>query len=274
MTSINNILIALDLDGTLLNSEGKISNNTKTYLKDLSKKGAKIIFASGRAKRALINFYDELELHTPIICYNGAKVFSPKDINFTAEHNYFDKDMIKNIVNHLLSLGIIESFMSEIDDEMWVDVNDEFLYKFFIKDNMNIHVGNVNDILNKDPITFIAKFKDTPENRKIIEEYVSKYDDIGVRFWDRDIYFELYYKHVDKYHSIRRIAQYYNIDDENIYAFGDADNDIEVMKNLKNGIAMKNSSKLLKSIAKNITEFDNDHDGIIIWLDNNLFKNN
>lgn len=271
MTSINNLLIALDLDGTLLNNEQKISPNTKKYLMDLASKGAKIVFASGRAKRALINYYNEMKLDTPIICYNGAKVFSPFDTKFPAEDNYFNKNMIKDIVNHFKEINIINSFMCETDDEIWVDINDEFLYKFFIKDNMKIHVGDVNKTLDKDPITFIAKFNDTPENRKLIIDYVSKYDDIGVRFWDRDVYFELYYKHINKYNSIKRIAQYYGIEEDNVYAFGDADNDIEVMKHFKNGVAMINSSKLLKSIAKNITTHDNNHDGIIIWLDNNLF---
>lgn len=269
----NQYLIALDLDGTLLNNNKEISPTTKEYLINLKKNNHKIIFASGRPIRALMNYYNELELDTPLICYNGAKVFNPKNDRFIKENNFFDKEMIKKIINDI-SYKIIESVMCETDDEIWVDKKDEFLFLFFLKDGMNIKCGEINKILDKNPITFIAKYIDTPSNREIIKKEITKYDDIDVRFWDNDSYFEIFYKHINKYNSIKRIAQYYNIPESNIYAFGDADNDIEVITHCPNGVAMLNSSPMLKKLAKKTTKFDNNNDGIIRWLEDNLFSKN
>ena len=56
------------------------------------------------------------------------------------------------------------------------------------------------------------------------------------------------------------------IKEENIYAFGDADNDIEVISHCSHGIAMKNSSPFLLNIAKNVTEYTNNEDGVAKYI--------
>ena len=68
-------LIALDMDGTLLNKSHVISKTTSDYFKQLEKDGHIIVIASGRPVRGIMNFYKELELDTPIICYNGAYIY-------------------------------------------------------------------------------------------------------------------------------------------------------------------------------------------------------
>ena len=81
---MDSYLIAFDMDGTLLNDKKNISFLTRHYLKKLSRQGHKIVLASGRPSRAMNRYYDELGLSTPMICYNGAYLFSPKDKNFKA----------------------------------------------------------------------------------------------------------------------------------------------------------------------------------------------
>ena len=72
-------LIALDMDGTLLNNNNQISNLTKEYLINLASQGHKIIISSGRPIRGIISYYNELKLDTPIICYNGAYIYPGKE---------------------------------------------------------------------------------------------------------------------------------------------------------------------------------------------------
>ena len=75
-------LIAIDLDGTLLNKKSKISLANKLYLRKLERQGHKVILASGRPSRAVKFFRKQIGLHTPIICYNGAFCFHPDDDSF------------------------------------------------------------------------------------------------------------------------------------------------------------------------------------------------
>ena len=62
--------------------------------------------------------------------------------------------------------------------------------------------------------------------------------------------------------SILEIAKYYNIKKENIIAFGDAENDVEMLNVAGTSIAMKNSKKELIEKVKIVTKKDNDHNGI------------
>ena len=91
-------IIALDMDGTLLNSKKEISFKTALYLKKLSKQGHKIIISSGRPKRSIERYYNQLKLNTPVIGYNGELIYSPNDINFNEVRHSLDKDMIKEIL--------------------------------------------------------------------------------------------------------------------------------------------------------------------------------
>ena len=97
MKKIEPYLIAVDMDGTLLNSKKKISLKTYFYLRKLSKQGHKIILASGRPIRALKFYYDKLKLDTPMVCYNGSFIYSPTDKNFKTIDNRFTIPMVLDI---------------------------------------------------------------------------------------------------------------------------------------------------------------------------------
>lgn len=65
-------LIALDMDGTLLNPEGQLTARTISALKDARAHGAVVTLSSGRMPCALRPFVKELGIDAPLICYNGA----------------------------------------------------------------------------------------------------------------------------------------------------------------------------------------------------------
>ena len=73
----NKHLIALDLDGTLLNDKKKIGFFDYFHLRRLSKKGNMIVLCTGRPIRATIQYYKKLKLNTYCSCYNGARIATP-----------------------------------------------------------------------------------------------------------------------------------------------------------------------------------------------------
>lgn len=263
-------LISLDLDGTLLNSKNSITKYSEEIIKKTIALGHKVMIASGRAPRAIRKYYNQLELDTPIVCYNGAKIYDPKDANFNDIALKFPKEKILMFCSEFAD--IVPGITCENEDTIWTNEDDEYLFKFYIKDYMKFNLGNIHEILNKDPIIFIGKYVDTPQNRERIVNIVESNSDIKVRFWDSDNYFELYYEGVSKYNALLQIAKYYGIKEENIYAFGDADNDIEVISHCSHGIAMKNSSPFLLNIAKKVTEYTNNEDGVAKYLEKHIIK--
>ena len=238
-------LISLDLDGTLLTSDSKVTEYTEKILKKTILEGHKVMICSGRAPRAIEKYYNQLDLDTPIVCYNGAMIYDPKDKNFNDSALKFKKSEILRFCSEFKD--IVPGIMCENEDTIWANEDDEFLFNFYIKNDMNVVIGN-------------------------IEEILENHSDIKVRFWDTDNYFELYYEGVSKYNALITIANYYGIEEKNIYAFGDADNDIEVMTHCKNGIAMKNASNFLLNIAKHHTEYTNNEDGVAKYIEKFILK--
>ena len=71
-------MIALDLDGTLLNSESKLSDFTIETIKKISALGHKVIITTGRPYRMAHTYYKQLELDTPMINFNGSLTHLPE----------------------------------------------------------------------------------------------------------------------------------------------------------------------------------------------------
>lgn len=70
-------LIALDLDGTLLDSNKQIPESTVQYIKQISRRGIKVVVASSRMPAGALPAYRRLEITTPLITLGGSYVFVP-----------------------------------------------------------------------------------------------------------------------------------------------------------------------------------------------------
>ena len=253
-------LIALDMDGTLLNERKTISFRTKKYLQKLSKQGHKIVLASGRPSRALYQYYYQLKIDTPMICYNGAYLFSPVDKNFKPVAFEFPRKVIIDILEAIKPH--VYNVMCETDEEIWVDKRDPYLDKFFWYKDMKVHYGELKDTLDKDPMTCIVQTPFEYRETKEIETVLKKYPGLAARFWTGSPYFELHYESTSKGTSLKQIGEYYGIPKERTIVFGDSTNDIEMFDYAGIAVAMKNAKGGVHEIADVITAKDNDHNGI------------
>ena len=255
-------LIALDMDGTLLNSQHCISPETKIYLKKLAKAGHKIIISSGRPIRGIRPYYNELELDTPAICYNGAYIYPGEEKDLPEYCFAFPKETILKIIKDI-SYDYLDNVILETNNDIYLLHDDEELDIFFTKKEMNVHLGLIEDNLNEDTMTMLIKVKDQKYN-PIVQKAVESHPNFKFRFWSGKWYeiSEIYYDNINKGQALEKIAEYYQIPRENIIAFGDANNDVELLKYAGIGIAMKNAEDELKEIADIITIDDNNNDGI------------
>ena len=259
----NRYLIGLDLDGTLLNKKSKITFKTKNYIKKLSRKGHIVVLATGRPLRAMKKYYDQLGLKTPIVCYNGGHILNPFDNEFEEVKHSFSKDEILSIINNV-GLDKIDNIMCELDNKVWVYKEDKKLQYILWQNNLDLKYGDLNNTLNEDPITFLT-FSTHPECKKRLKEEVRKYPHLKYRFWHGylDNFSEIFNKKISKYNSLKHIAKYYKIPLNNIIAFGDGDNDVDMLSKANYGFAMKNAKDEVKKKAKYITTKDNIHNGVI-----------
>ena len=253
-------ILAFDMDGTLLNSKKKISRKTARFLRKLSKMGHHIVIASGRPPRSIKGYYEELKLDTPVVAYNGEWIYSPVDPNFKEVRRSFQKEVVLEVIDKVGKN--VRNVMCESDADIWVDQEDAYLGNFFWYKGMDLHHGNLKDILDKDTMTCLIHCPEEYRHANEIEKICEKWPDILPIFWIGKPYFELHHKDASKGDGLRVVAEHYNIPRERIIAFGDATNDVEMFEFAKTSVLMSNAKYDLKEKVTMVSVKDNDHDGI------------
>ncbi|NLY36240.1 MAG: HAD family phosphatase [Tissierellia bacterium] len=248
-------LIALDIDGTLLDSRGSISHRTKKKIENLIEKDKYVVLASGRASRAAKNIKDKLALDLPIISYNGAAVQLAGGAKLR-EKKIALKDAIE-IIKYSEKLGLYIKVY--IDDVFYIAKDSESSKRFAqyqdieykvvgklsenIKDDVNMIVF-VYEELPKDDVDLI--FKDLPITTARSTPYVVEFMAQGS----------------SKAEALKMLADYLDVKKEEILAAGNALNDLEMIKYSRVGVAMKNSDPDLLKQWHVVSDYSNDEEGV------------
>lgn len=254
-------LIALDLDGTLLNKQKKISKATLAYLQKI-KNDHVIVLASGRPYRSFIDYYNLLGLETPMVCYNGAYITNPSDPSFTTQAFAFPKMVVKAIEQELGTLNV-DNIMCETNKDIWLLKKETNLASFFWHKGMNIIYGPLKDNLSEDPMTMIIKVKSRSDQLdQQVYRAVRRHPGLLVRFWGDSNFCEIYYRHISKGSALLKLLAYYGISKKHFLSFGDAENDKEMLMLAARGYVMKNADESIKKYSQYVTKKDHQHDGI------------
>ena len=264
-------LIALDMDGTLLNDEKDITPLTKKALITLKNMGHKIVFASGRPYRTMLRYYEELDIDTPVIAYNGGAIYGLKSSYPDIETTFPLSDVLA--IYNQYGIENLENTICETAKEVYLLHDDETFTTWFNYTHLEKHIGDLNETLNVDPMTMLFHFKGKNDMEELNQIASKVNPELFVRSWSGGEFAELSYKKVSKYHALRDIASFYHIPNTRIIAFGDAGNDIETLSNVGVSVAMKNGTEHTLEKAMHVTKEDNNHDGIALFL-NEFFNLN
>lgn len=261
-------LIALDLDGTLLTKNKTISHTTKKTIQKLMNQGHIVVIATGRPHRASIMYYKELGLQTPMVNFNGAFIHHPYDNNWDAVHSPLPNRTAKEIIQSCYKLEV-DNILAEIQDDIYLDQYDESIIQFFTnpEESEQITIGSLKNNLKGDPTSLMIQPKEGQVDS--IREYLDKHHASIIEHrkwgvpWD---VIEIVKKGVSKATGLEKIAHYFDIPAANIIAFGDEDNDLEMIEYAGIGVAMGNAIDELKEKATHVTS-SNDEDGIGKFLE-------
>ncbi|WLD94882.1 Cof-type HAD-IIB family hydrolase [Alkalihalobacillus sp. AL-G] len=259
-------LIALDLDGTLLKDDKTISEHTKNLLKKAIEHGHHVVISTGRPFRGSEEYYHELELTTPIINFNGAFIHHPGMPEWGTYHSPMDISVAKSIVNTCLEFNV-KNVVAEVLDDVYLHYEDEFITSSFLIDKSNISIGNIADKLVHDPTSILIRPHDhhVKELRELLKKEHAEVIDhrIWAAPWN---IIEVVKAGLNKAVGLKRVAEHFQIPQERIIAFGDEDNDLEMIEYAGHGIAMGNAIPELKNIANAVTD-TNEEDGIARYLE-------
>ena len=278
-------VIAMDMDGTLLHKDNTISKQTKKQLIRLQKQGVKLVLASGRSYTRLMRYAKELKMDVYggyLIEVNGVAIY-----DFKEKKRYIDGRMpISNAKElfHYFSKWNVE-YLGYMDEGVF-DYNPESLLEEKRRYRVEHH------ILDDFPWTsgtfhFLADFRDgypdirtimsadeiTEELNKVVITYHADVlneivkiarKELGDRYWlglTSDRWLEISMPTVTKGQGLEKLSKITNIPLEQMMAFGDGENDIDMLQKAGLGIAMGNALDTVKEAADACT-CTNNEDGI------------
>lgn len=254
--------VVLDIDGTITNSEGKISEYTQKIIKKLVNKNIKVILASGRNIDNVVEISKICNASSIVIANNGSTVYDYSKNNFLFL-NTISYELI-NLVWELCSKYNIDSIYNSMNLRYR---NYKCLDKKYNEKN-DIQIENVADI-KKDIYQIVLLSNNNKKINYCINE-IKKYEleicnmakgSNGIVFADINL------KYTSKGNAIKKMSKLLNIKKSNIICFGDSINDIEMFHNCGIKVAMKNSIQELKSIADYITKYSNNEEGVAKFLE-------
>ena len=278
-------LIAIDLDGTLLNSYGEISKKSKEAIKKAIEKGVHVVLASGRPISSVKSFANEIEANNYIICGNGSALYDMKneqmvytnplntqkalEIIKVCEDNslyysiYTGNMTIAKALNYNILSYNYENQNKPEDKKTNIKIMDN-IYNY-IQENKNMPVFKMT-ICDEDEVIFsriLAKLKEIKNVDVLDVEHMSRK---VIKYGTQDVTLGYYYteitnNNVNKWNAIEELAKRLQIKNEEIMTIGDNINDKEMTVNSGLGVIMGNSAPYMKEVADAIVS-DNNNDGV------------
>lgn len=289
-------LVAIDLDGTLLNSYGQVSNTNKVAIKKLIDKNIEVIIASGRPINSASSFAKEIEANKYMICGNGSILYDLQNnsiiydkciekqkvlqiIKICEENSIFYNIYTENltITKSLNYNTLVYNYENQNKtDEQKTNIKIvEDIYKY-ISESENINILKIT-ICDDNEIIFgsiIRKLRQIKGIDVLDVEHMSKKtikygtDEITIGYY----YTEITSQNVNKWNAIQELSKMLNIKNEEIVAIGDNINDKQMIENAGLGIIMGNSAEYMKQFA-NVEVSDNNSNGVAEAIEKYILKN-
>lgn len=283
-------LVAIDIDGTLLNTKGELTEKTKDVLKQASKQGIYIVLTSGRLTEKVKSFSEDIGANQYLIAENGASI-----VNLQTNKLEYSKYIPKEVVNRVLDVCEENNiyYMVYTNKELIVK-NLKYMAMFFYKQNYNPSARINTIIAGRDYIEasedYFTKLMICDEDRSIYNSIIAKLNEIPeievnpvphismkkmqLDGEEKEIsysYADIAAKGANKWNAIEKLIQKLGILPHEVIAIGDNINDICMIEKAGLGVAMANGSPHVKALAKEIAP-SNDRDGVAYIVEKYILR--
>ena len=269
-------LIAFDMDGTVLDDHKKILPQTKEVLERLAEQGIELVPATGRPFCGLSPEIERLQGVRYVITCNGADIYEKETGNCLMGDN-ISLDSLLPLLTELEPLSVMadpflkgKAFMSEKNRPLVEKMHVSEELKEYIRTSRTLvpdlveYLRERGDDVEKLTINFAENEDGVLQGYDEVLTIVRKYPQMNaVSGGIRNI--EITKSGVTKASALMWLGEYLAIDREEIIAFGDSENDLEMLRAAGIGVAMENAEKEAKEVADFVT-LSNTDNGIVYAL--------
>lgn len=256
-------LVTIDIDGTLLNSDRKLTTAVKNTINKATKAGVNIVLATGRPTMGVLPLVKELGLdneHGFVITYNGAMIQNAGTEDVLIKHPIAFEDYLEF---ELLSRKLGVHFHVQDYERMYTA-------------NKNISEYTIHEsFLTGMPVTYREVSEMTPDmniiktmmidHEELLDDAITKIpNELKEKFAmvkSAPFFYEILNKNATKGEAVKELAELLKIEPHEVMAIGDNENDLSMIEFAGTGVAMGNAVQSVKEIANKITK-TNDEDGV------------
>ncbi|MCF8261375.1 MAG: HAD family hydrolase [Melioribacteraceae bacterium] len=263
-------LIVFDLDGTLLNSEGRVGEESKRLIKELRKHNVKFSIATGRLHSAVVDIASELEITTPLISLDGSIIKSFPEDNIIFD-SYIPEKYVKKAVRladeHLLRIALCHA-----DSIYYTEHNStikELLEKFGAQ---YTEVSEYKNLMDK--VLEIVIVGDMKDSIKFVDSRLTFPFGFGLNtnLYKSQSHPGIYYLEIRKHGctkgtGLKKLAKGLGVRIADSAVLGDWYNDRELFETNALKVAVANAVPEIKYLADHVTEKTNEEDGVAEFLE-------
>lgn len=271
MGKFDGILLATDLDGTLLSDDKSISEENKNAIEYFMSEGGHFTITTGRSKHGIDSILERIKPNSPIVLFNGSAVYDINKDKIVWETFLDDnaKNVLEMIENKFPFAGIEVCGKNGI----YVSRGNELIRQQLAFENIAenyLHFSKVSEPWRK--ALFVQEEDKLPYVR---EEIAASIYSKNYNFMQSSpYYYEILPKDASKGNGLLKIAEILGIPPEKTIGIGDNENDISLVRDAGVGVAVANAIPSLLDIADFISTDNNYHavSTVIYGIENNIIE--
>lgn len=263
-------VIISDLDGTLLNSDHRISDYTKQVFRELHQQNYLIIVATGRHHLDAMPIIETLGFPIYLVTSNGARIHAPN------KELIFATNMENEAVKSVLEMDIPAEYTTVLFKEnVWqTNKHNDKLLEFQTELNYVPELVNYKDVTDFDVIKIFFTHESHGKLIELREMILDKHPDTFSHAFSLPHCLEFMDKSVDKSVAIARILEIENYQFHQAISFGDGYNDEGMLKSTSKGLLMGNAPDSLKNKLAHLEVISkNNEDGVANYLADKILNN-
>ena len=245
----------MDLDGTLLTGDKRISPWSESVLRRAKTAGARIVLASARPPRSVMPFYTQLDLDTPMINYNGALVYDPPTQRVLA-HRPIPAAVAGEIVREARARHPEVIVSAEILDRWYTDRHDERYLTETARHCVPDVLAPIDGWLNQ-PVTKLLLLGEGPMLTSLRKGFEQTHRHQVAMVQTEGFLLQLMHATTSKAQALREVAAELGVSREETLAVGDNANDVGMLQWAGVSVAVANACPDALSVADHITDHHN-----------------